>query len=51
MLEFCLDVLLGDIFTYIEGTLARSGITLAADVLTGFFLLLILIKSLSGTDG
>ena len=51
MLELSLDVLLGHIFTNVEGTLARTGITFTADILTGFFLLLILIKSLSGTDG
>ena len=51
MLELCLNVLLGDIFTYIEGTLARTRVTFTADLLTGFFLLLVLIKSLGCADG
>ena len=51
MLELCLNVLLGDIFTYIEGTLARTRVTFTADILTGFFLLLVLIKSLGCADG
>ena len=51
VLELGLDVLLGDIFTNVEGTLARTGVTLAANVLTGFFLLLVLIKSLGCADG
>ena len=51
VLELGLDVLLGDIFTNVERTLARTGVTLAADVLTGLFLLLVLIKSLGCADG
>lgn len=51
MLELSLDVLLGHIFTNVERTLARTGITFTADILTGFFLLLVLIKSLGCADG
>ena len=51
MLELCLNVLLGDIFTYIEGTLARTRVTYSADILTGSFLLRVLIESLGCADG
>ena len=42
MFELALDILLSQVVTNIEATLASSGITLLADVFTGLLLLLIL---------
>ena len=40
MFELALDILLSQVVTNIEATLASSGITLLADVFTGLLLLL-----------
>ena len=51
MLELSLDILLGYALAHIEAPAAGTCITLSADVTSGFFLLLVLIQSLGGTDG
>ena len=41
VLEGCFNVILFNVIAYVEGSLAASGVTLAADVLLAFALLLI----------
>lgn len=51
MFELALDILLSQVVTNIEATLASSGITLLADVFTGLLLLLILIQTFGSLNG
>ena len=51
MFELTLNILLGQIVTNIEATLAGTCITFLADVLAGFLLLFILIQTLGSLDG
>ena len=48
MFELTLDILLSQVVTNIEATLAGTCITFLADVLAGFLLLFILIQNLAG---
>ena len=50
MLKLSLDIFFRDIFTYIITSLAGSCVTFTTDVLTSFFLLLILIQSFGSAD-
>ena len=49
VLKFSLDILLGQVVADVESTAHRTGVTLAADILA-VFLLLILVKALGSAD-
>ena len=51
MFKLSFDIRFRNILSYIEGTLAGSGITLPADIFSGFLLLLILVQAFRRTDG
>ena len=51
MLKLCLDIFLSDILTYVEASLAGSGVTLSSDIVSGILVLLILVKTLGCLDG
>ena len=51
MLKLALDILLLYAFTYIEASLAGSCVTLLADVLCSFLLLLIYVQASCCADG
>ena len=45
MLKFCLDILLLNVFTDIKASLAGTGITFLADVVTAVLFFLVLVET------
>ena len=51
MLKFCFDILLLNVFTDIKASLAGTGITFLADVVTAVLFFLVLVETFRSTDG
>ena len=50
MLKFCFDILLPDVFPDIKASLAGTGITFLADVVTAVLFFFVLVETFRSTD-